>query len=137
MENQDIRWKQRFDNFSRAINLLREPFEKDLSTLSQLEKEGIIQRFEFTFELAWKTLKDYMENDGLLLDTISPKGVLKDAYQAKYINNIDVWLKMINDRNLMSQTYNFTTFEKIINSIKEEYLAVLDEFYFKLLEKRI
>ncbi|MBP2283671.1 nucleotidyltransferase substrate binding protein (TIGR01987 family) [Flavobacterium sp. CG_23.5] len=137
MENQDIRWKQRFDNFSRAINLLREPFEKDLSTLSQLEKEGIIQRFEFTFELAWKTLKDYMENDGLLLDTISPKGVLKDAYQAKYINNIAVWLKMINDRNLMSHTYNFATFEKIINSIKEEYLAVLDEFYFKLLEKRI
>ncbi|TLU57978.1 MAG: nucleotidyltransferase, partial [Chlorobium sp.] len=68
---QDIRWKQRLQNFSRAVNLLREVPELDLHTLSFLEKEGIIQRFEYTLELAWKTLKDKMENDGIILDKIS------------------------------------------------------------------
>ncbi|NCA21862.1 MAG: nucleotidyltransferase, partial [Crocinitomicaceae bacterium] len=78
----DIRWKQRFKNFSKAINLLREVRELDIKSLSQLEKEGIIQRFEFTLELAWKTLKDKMEDDGLILDKISPKVVIKEAFQA-------------------------------------------------------
>ena len=72
-ENQDTRWKQRFSNFSRALSLLREAMEEDVFSLKQLEKEGIIQRFEYTFELAWKVLKDKMEFDGIVLDQISPK----------------------------------------------------------------
>jgi nucleotidyltransferase substrate binding protein (TIGR01987 family) len=67
----DIRWKQRFSNFNRAFLLLREAMENDMSSLSQLEKEGIIQRFEYTFELAWKVLKDKMENEGILLTKVS------------------------------------------------------------------
>jgi len=55
-----IRWRQRFENFERAFLLLREAFEKDPAAMSDLEKEGAIQRFEYTFELAWKTLKDYL-----------------------------------------------------------------------------
>jgi nucleotidyltransferase substrate binding protein (TIGR01987 family) len=102
---QDILWKQRFTNFNSAFLLLREAMENDLATLSQLEKEGIIQRFEYTFELAWKVLKDKMENDGIILDQISPKAVIRQAYTAKYINDPDAWLKMIRDRNLMSHTY--------------------------------
>ena len=136
-ENKDIRWEQRFDNFKRAFVLLREALENDLDQLNQLEKEGIIQRFEYTFELAWKTLKDFMEHDGIILDKISPKSVLKQAFSSKYINNIDVWIKMINDRNLMSHTYNFQTFEKIIITIKDEYLTILDELYMQLFEKRL
>lgn len=66
--NQDIRWKQRFFNFQKAIGLLQEVSHLDLNSLSLLEKEGIIQRFEFTLELAWKTLKDKMEFDGLIID---------------------------------------------------------------------
>lgn len=70
---QDIRWQQRFQNFQRAFGLLREAMDQDLKQLNQLEKEGIIQRFEFTFELAWKVLKDKMEHDGLVIDQISPQ----------------------------------------------------------------
>lgn len=129
MMHQEVRWEQRFQNFSRAISLLKEIQQLDLKTLSQLEKEGIIQRFEFTLELAWKTLKDKMEFDGILLDKISPKMVLKEAYQAKYINDIDTWLQMINDRNLVSHTYDFDTFEGVIPSIQSSYIAVLNDLY--------
>ena len=60
------RWEQRFENFHRAVNLLRQPFEeKSIKQFSQLEQEGIIQRFEFCFELAWKTLKDFLEYSGI------------------------------------------------------------------------
>jgi nucleotidyltransferase substrate binding protein (TIGR01987 family) len=89
----DIRWIQRLDHFLKAANLLVEVESMDLDELSQLEKEGIIQRFEYTLELGWKTLKDKMESDGLILDRISPKVVVKEAFQAKYIDRIEVWLE--------------------------------------------
>ena len=132
-ENQDIRWKQRFSNFSRALSLLREAMEEDVFSLKQLEKEGIIQRFEYTFELAWKVLKDKMEFDGIVLDQISPKAVVRQAFAAKYINDPDTWLKMIGDRNLISHTYDFVKFEAVIQSIADSYLPMLDEWYFSLL----
>jgi nucleotidyltransferase substrate binding protein (TIGR01987 family) len=132
-ENQDTRWKQRFSNFSRALSLLRDAMEQDLDSLKQLEKEGIIQRFEYTFELAWKVLKDKMEFDGIVLDQISPKAVVRQAFAAKYINDPDTWLKMIGDRNLMSHTYDFMKFEAVIQSIADAYLPMLDEWYFSLL----
>jgi len=133
--NQDIRWEQRFQNFTRAITLLKEIETLELEKISFLEKEGIIQRFEFTLELAWKTLKDKMEFDGILLDKISPKMVLKEAYQAKYINDIDTWIQMINDRNLVSHTYDFETFEQIIPSIQKKYISVLNDLYLSLIKE--
>ena len=107
--------------------------ENDMATLSQLEKEGIIQRFEYTFELAWKVLKDKMENDGIILDQISPKAVIRQAFAAKYINNPDTWLKMIGDRYLMNHTYDFIKFEAVIQSIAADYLPMLEEWHLQLL----
>ena len=133
MNNQDIRWQQRFANFQRAFLLLREAMDNDLAQLSQLEKEGIIQRFEYTFELAWKVLKDKMENDGILLDQISPKAVVRQAYSAHYIDDAQTWLNMIGDRNLMSHTYDFRKFEAVIESIANSYLPMLEEWYLALL----
>jgi nucleotidyltransferase substrate binding protein (TIGR01987 family) len=95
MQQEDIRWHQRFSNFQRAYLLLREAIELDLEKLSQLEKEGIIQRFEYTFEVAWHLLKDRMEYDGLRIDKVSPKAVVRQAYAATYIDQGEVWLKMI------------------------------------------
>ena len=128
----DTRWKQRLDNFSNAVKLLQEVESLDLKKLSQLEKEGIIQRFEYPLELAWKTLKDKMEFDGLILDRISPKVVIKEAFQTKYIEQIDVWLEMINDRNLLSHSYDLETFESVIPDIKMIYSPLLADFCEKL-----
>ncbi len=130
---EDIRWKQRFANFNRAFSLLREAMDNDLAKLSPLEKEGIIQRFEYTFELAWKVLKDKMESDGIVLDQISPKAVVRQAFAAKYINDPDTWLKMIGDRNLMGHTYDFAKFEAVIQAIAEDYLPMLEEWHLQLL----
>ena len=105
--------------------------------LNQLEKEGIIQRFEYTFELAWKVLKDKVESDGIVLDYISPKAVVREAFAAKYINDADGWLKMIGDGNLMSHTYDFAKFEQVIAEIRACYLGLLDELYFQLLQEMI
>jgi len=134
MDTQDIRWKQRFQNFRRAFLLLRDAMENDLASLSQLEKEGVIQRFEYTFELAWKVLKDKMQHDGLELNQISPKAVVRQAYQAKYINDAECWMRMIGDRNLMSHTYDFAKFEAVIQSIQSDYLPLLDEWHTELME---
>lgn len=128
----DIRWIQRLDNFQKAVNLLVEIQSLDLNELSQLEKEGIIQRFEYTLELGWKTLKDKMESDGLILDRISPKVVVKEAFQAKYIDQVEVWLEMINDRNLLSHSYDLETFESVIPDIIRIYASLLEELCEKL-----
>ncbi len=121
----DIRWIQRLDNFQKAVKLLSEVQSMDLGELSRLEKEGIIQRFEYTLELGWKTLKDKMESDGLILDRISPKVVVKEAFQAKYIDQIEVWMEMINDRNLLSHSYDLETFESVIPDIQSVYTSLL------------
>ena len=128
MEN-DIRWKQRFENFAKAVKLLEEIQSLDLAKTSQLEKEGIIQRFEFTLELGWKTLKDRMESDGLVLTQISPKMVVKEAFKAKYIDQIEIWLNMINDRNLLSHTYDFAVMEEVIPDIQKKYSPALSALF--------
>ena len=134
---QDIRWKQRLGNFTRAFNLLREIVEStdDLTALEPIVKEGIIQRFEYTFELAWKTLNDLMQEDGLEVEKVSPKFVFKLAYQSKYIDEIEPWLKMTGDRNLMAHTYNFEIFDKMLRSLKQDYFPLLERLHLSFVER--
>lgn len=135
--DEDVRWKQRFSNFKRAFLLLREALDGDISKLNQLEKEGVIQRFKNTFELAWKVLKDRMEYDGIILDRISPKAIARKAFETKFIDNLEIWFNMIGDRNLMSHTYDFTKFEVIIQTIQSDYIHILDKLYIWLLEESL
>lgn len=137
--DQEIRWLQRFDNFKKAFALLRQVMEsdEDILTLSDLEKEGVIHRFEFTLELAWKTLKDKMQAEGLVIKQISPKYVFKLAYQSQYINDINCWLAMINDRNLMSHTYNFSDFSQVLISLQKSYYPELKTLYHYFIEQQL
>ncbi|MFM9977956.1 MAG: nucleotidyltransferase substrate binding protein [Sphingomonadaceae bacterium] len=124
------RWQHRFDNFSRAFLLLREAIE--ISTdreLSQLEKEGVIQRFEYTWELAWKTLKDVLDDQGVVLATVTPKSVIKEAFAAKLIDDGDIWMRALDARNQMSHVYNLKVFEQVIAAIRSDFLALFDDLH--------
>lgn len=127
--NPDIRWKQRFRNFDRAFVLLRDAMEKGPSALNQLEKEGVVQRFEYCFELAWKTVKDYLEDGGFVFAAITPRQVLKDAFAAKVVADGQVWIDMLDHRNLLSHPYNSASFEKAVDAIHERYLSAFEHLH--------
>ena len=124
-----IRWKQRFQNFEQAFLLLQEALENDLDSLSMLEKEGIIQRFQYTFELAWKTLNDYLKYQGIVFDQTTPRAVIKQAFASGIIKDGHVWITMLEQRNLMAHTYNKENFEKAISGISKHYLQAIRQVY--------
>ena len=128
MSDQTPRWHYRFDNYHRAFILLREALEQE-RLLTQLEKEGVIQRFEYTMELAWKTLKDYLESENVVLDQITPRTVIRRAFEAGIIQQGEAWQNALDARNRMSQTYSFETFERVIADIRASYLAAFTELH--------
>lgn len=117
--DKDIRWRQRFVNFDKAYKQFMEAIDK-YSSLSVLEKEGLVQRFEYTFELSWKLLKDYLESQGVT--AISPRDTIKNAFHLEIIDKGEVWMDMLEKRNLLAHTYDEKNFEKALFKIKEEYL---------------
>ena len=135
--DKSIRWKQRLENFERAFSLFKETFEKNPDEMSDLEKEGVIQRFEYTFELAWKTLKDYLVYSGVALDQFTPRSVIKHAFAAKIIKDGQTWINMLEQRNLMSHTYDSDIFEAVFNSISEHYLGAISQVITWLREKAL
>jgi nucleotidyltransferase substrate binding protein (TIGR01987 family) len=132
---QTPRWVYRFDNFKRAFALLSEAIQMIRERkISALEQEGVIQRFEYTWELTWKVLKDYLEYTGIILETVTPAAVIKAAIAANIIKNGDVWMAALDSRNKMSHTYDFKKFKKIVISIEKEYYPELERMYLKMLE---
>lgn len=137
MNKPDIRWKQRFQNFDRAFVLLREVFDSGIGNLSQLEKEGLSHRFEFAYELAWKTLKDYLEESGIVVNPATPRNVIKEAFSARILDDGQVWIDMMLHRNLLSHTYDGKVFEKVIETVGQRYLSALDRLHIWFLEKML
>ncbi|HEY4119997.1 MAG TPA: nucleotidyltransferase substrate binding protein [Byssovorax sp.] len=127
MPNPDIRWKQRFQNFDRAFVLLRDGLaSKPLVEFSDLEREGLIQRFEFTFELAWKVLKDFLEESGVVITPVTPREVLKSAFTARLVDDGQVWIDMMLDRTRLSHVYSFEVFTSVLEEVGRRYLPALD-----------
>ncbi len=122
---QDIRWKQRFQNFEKAFLFLQQATEK--KSLDPLQAAGLIQSFEFTFELAWKTLKDYLETMGLPLRF--PREVLKTAFQNDLIENGKLWLDMLEKRNELTHTYDEAHTQKAVQIIRETYFPEIKQVY--------
>ena len=92
----------------------------------------VIQRFEYTFELAWNTLKDRLEHDGIVLSPVTPRTVIRRALQAKLISEGERWIDMLGDRNRMSHTYDSDTVAAIIKEIEETSLDRLNELHGRL-----
>lgn len=120
--DRDVRWKQRFDNYQKAQAFLTKSLKKE--SLSELERAGIIQSFEFSFELAWKTMKDYMNEKGV--EAIYPRDVIKQAFKNGMITDGEVWMDMLDSRNLMSHTYKDTDSEFVFKEIREKYCKALN-----------
>ncbi|HOJ29640.1 MAG TPA: nucleotidyltransferase substrate binding protein [Spirochaetota bacterium] len=122
---QDIRYKQRFHNYSQSFALLQDSLKVQNPTI--LEKAGIIQFFEITFELSWKLLKDYCEYIGY--DIHSPRDAIKTAYSIGIIDNGQTWLDALMDRNLTVHTYDEDIANEVYNKIKNEYYPLLEKLY--------
>jgi len=124
---QDIRWKQRFENFQRALKQLSLAMDlKAQRPLSDLEQQGLIQGFEFTHELAWNVLKDYLEMEGIQ-GLIGSRSTAREAFKRGLVMDGEVWMDMIEKRNLSSHTYNQTVALMIVESIAERYYPAFCE----------
>jgi len=124
MNNRDIRWQQRFANYKKALVQLKEAVElKAQRPLSKLEKQGVIQAFKFTHELAWNVLKDFLEDQGN--QTIKgSKDATREAFKVSLIADGERWMAMIQSRNLTSHTYDEQTAEYLVASIISEYFPL-------------
>ncbi len=122
---QDVRWKQRFSNFKKAMLQLKEFLEKP--ELNKFEKQGLIQCFEYTFELAWKTMKDYLEEQGFSVN--SPRAAIQTGFQMQLLQNGHVWIDALEKRNLMAHTYDERLADEAEQLIRASYYAMLREVY--------
>lgn len=119
----DIRWLQRFHHFHQALSQLREAVELSRARpLSRLESQGVIQAFEFTHELAWNTLKDFLEGRGVS-GLYGSKDVTRAAFKAGLIEHGEVWMDMVTSRNLTTHTYNESTATHILAAVLGTYFT--------------
>jgi len=117
VDMQDVRWKQRFDNFRRAMQTLRKAAALSAQReLSELEQQGLIQGFEFTHELAWNVLKDYLEEQGVI-GLIGSKNATREAFKYGLVDDGQAWMDMIKARNLTSHTYDTALAATIVQDI--------------------
>ncbi|MEO5344779.1 MAG: nucleotidyltransferase substrate binding protein [Magnetococcus sp. YQC-9] len=135
----DIRWKQRFDNFQRALVLLREVRERGVANLSEMEKEGAAQRFEFTFELAWKTMKDFMEAQGESSDLGFPRRVIKMAIARGIIKEpyFYIWMEMLDQRNQLSHRYDRQMLNAALEQVVNRFQDAFEQLHTFFLENLV
>jgi nucleotidyltransferase substrate binding protein (TIGR01987 family) len=134
MSKQDIGWQQRFQNFLKAFSLLEEAVKKHQNQgISDLEEQGLIQRFEFTHELAWNVLKDYFEYQGNA-DITGSRDATREAFNKGLIEDGEGWMEMIKSRIKSSHTYNEDIAKEIAKNIVEWYYVLFLSFEKKMTE---
>ncbi|MEA3475471.1 MAG: nucleotidyltransferase substrate binding protein [Candidatus Cloacimonadota bacterium] len=129
MEFKDIRWEQRFSNYQKALFQLNKFIDK--GKLSELEKQGLIKSFEYTYELAWNTIKDFLEYQGIT-DIIGSRDTFREAFKVGIITDAETWIDMLKSRNRTSHTYNEEIANEICNSIVDKYFSLFVELKDKI-----
>lgn len=124
-KGQSIRWQQRFQNYDKAFVRLETALA--IVNPNETERAGIIQFFELCFELAWKTLKDYLDAEGFTVK--SPREAIKQAFQAGMISHGEDWLEALDDRNLTAHTYEDAMSRNVENLIRSKFSPRLKEFH--------
>lgn len=128
---EDIRWKQRFKNFEDALTQLKKGVEYFHENPIDLVKEGIIQRFEFTHELAWKVMKDFLEYEGFQ-GLVGSRSSTREAFNKNLITHGQEWMNMVDSRNETVHTYNPKILELEFSKIIDTYLPLIEEFSIKM-----
>ncbi len=118
---QDVRWIQRSQNFRKALVQLEEFLA--LPSLSKFELQGLVQCFEYTFELSWKTLKDYLSSEGI--EAATPRKVIQEGFRSGMIEDGHTWIEALESRNLMAHTYSEEYVKKAETLIREKFYPVL------------
>ncbi len=126
METVDIRWKQRFKNFDQAFCRLQEAVNQD--NLNELERNGLIQRFEFTIELAWKVMKDFLEEKGFAFKP-SPKDTFRQAQEARYIDYAQLLIDALNIRNELSHDYDGELFRLSERELRNDIFPAIERLH--------
>lgn len=129
---EDVRWKQRFQNFSKALATLKGAAELSRERpLSDLEQQGLIRGFEFTHELAWNVLKDFLEDKGIA-GLIGSRDATRSAFRNGLIHDGEIWMEMIKSRNLTSHAYDPEIARGIATSILARFLTAFVDLETKL-----
>ncbi|MGH7970865.1 MAG: nucleotidyltransferase substrate binding protein [Limisphaerales bacterium] len=127
-KKQDVRWRQRFQNFKKAFKQLSGAAAlAEQRRLSELEQQGLIQAFEFTHELAWNTLKDFLQDRGAT-NLFGSKDATRQAFAAGLIENGEIWMAMIQSRNRTTHTYDQTTADEIAGAVTSRYVPEFGKF---------
>ena len=133
MENILPRWEQKLNSYRKALSRLAEVVNVAKNRqLNDFEADGMIQRFEFTFELAWKLMKSYAEYQGTDKEIMGSRDAIRWAYENKLIADSNVWMEMVKRRNDTSHTYDEDTAVEVVLRIKDSYYQVFVEFYDKM-----
>lgn len=132
MENQDVRWKQRFENYAGALRQLKNAYEiKKTRNFTELELQGAVQSFKMTQELSWKVMKDFLELEGKA-GLFGSKTVVREAFSSGLITKGELWIKAIESRNTTSHIYDEVEILQIIEIIFTDFLAIFIEFETKM-----
>ncbi|OPX55145.1 nucleotidyltransferase substrate binding protein, HI0074 family [Oceanospirillum multiglobuliferum] len=132
----DVRWSQRFNHFKKAYTQLQEALDLMAAReLSNIEKQGAIQAFEFTYELAWNVLRDFLIWQGI--ETVSgSRDAIREGFKRELISDGHAWLAMLQDRNRTVYTYNEETAKEILNHLEHQYAVLFAEFFQTFTEKQ-
>ena len=133
MDNgQDIRWRQRFSNYQKALAQLANAVElSQRRPLSELEQQGLVQAFEYTYEMAWNTIRDYLIHQGIA-DLVGSRDTIREAFSQGLIIDGEGWMDMLVDRNRSSHTYNLAVAETIVANILTRYFPLFLELQTRL-----
>jgi len=129
VNKKDIRWEQRFSNYQKALAQLQKFIDK--GPLSKLEEQGLIKAFEYTYELAWNTLKDFLEYQGQT-NIYGSRDAIRNAFELGLIDNGENWMDMLKSRNKTSHTYNEEIAEEICRAVVDEYYLLFTQLKIKL-----
>ena len=133
MENNLPRWEQKLNSYRKALRRLAEVVNVSRSRqLNEIEADGLIQRFEFTFELAWKLMKSYADYQGTDKEIMGSRDAVRWAFENKLISDSDVWMEMIKRRNDTSHTYDEDTAADVVQRVKDAYFQAFVSFYEKM-----